>query len=114
VTEPLVRWLATAGPKDVERFERLLRQGRIGISGMQYNTTPLCSAEELVRQMGSIGTLRKRFGANIVSAHSHDVTGLPWTIVDLLLDADVELLAWIPMKGIDLKICPAGWGGRKP
>jgi tetratricopeptide (TPR) repeat protein len=23
-------------------------------------------------------------------------------------------LAWIPMKGIDLKICPAGWGGRKP
>jgi len=27
---------------------------------------------------------------------------------------DIRLLAWIPMKGIDIKICPAGWGGRKP
>jgi hypothetical protein len=116
VTEPLMRWLSTAGPKDVQRFERLLRQGRIGISGMQYNTTPLCSAEELVRQMASIGTLRKRFGANIVSAHSHDVTGLPWTIVDLLLDADVELL----VMGINLHLSgtpmprPAAYRWRGP
>jgi len=100
VTAPLLRWLETAGPKDVDRFAGLVRGGRIGISGLEYNTTPLCSAEELARQMYGVRALRQRLGARINTAHSHDVTGLPWTLVDVLLDSDVELLT----MGINLHL----------
>jgi alpha-mannosidase len=100
VTEPLLRWVATASPTEKERLARYVRTGRLGISAWQYNTTPLCSAEELARQLYGARRLREQLGAKINTAHVHDVTGLPWTVVDLLLDADVELL----VMGINLHL----------
>ena len=92
VTAPVIRWLATAAPEDVARLTKHLKSGRFGISGFEYNTTPLCSAESLARQLYPIRLLREKLGAEIRTVNQHDVTGLPWTAVDLLLDSQIELL----------------------
>ena len=92
VISPVMKWLQTASEKDVARFTRYLRQGRLGISAMQYNTTPLCTAEQLIRQMVPARELRQRLGIKLNTLHQHDVNGLPWPMVDLMLDSGIELL----------------------
>ena len=100
VTAPVMRWLQTAPAKDVARLKKHLKSGRFGISGFEYNTTPLCSAEGLARQLYPVRTLREQLGADIRTVHQHDVTGLPWSAVDLLLDSRIELL----IMGINLHL----------
>ena len=90
-TAPVTRWLETASPKDVTRFKKHLASGRLGISAFEYNTTPLCSAESLASQLAAVDMLRRQYGADIRTANQHDVTGLPWSAVDLMLDSGVEL-----------------------
>lgn len=92
VTAPVIRWLQTANSVDVERFAKYVKQGRIGISALEYNTTPLASAEGLARQLYPAREIRERFNVKINTANLHDATGLPWTITDLLIDSDVEML----------------------
>lgn len=92
VTAPLMRWLETASPAQVERFGRGLAEGRIGISAMEYNTTPLCSAAQLARQLYPVRSLRERFGATINTLNQHDVDGVPWPMVELMAGSGIELL----------------------
>jgi hypothetical protein len=47
-----------------------------------------------------VRTLREQLGADIRTVHQHDVTGLPWAAVDLLLDARIECL----VMGINLHL----------
>lgn len=100
VTAPLVRWLETASPGEVARLKKHVKSGRFGISGFEYNTTPLSSAEGLARQLYPCRMLREKLGADIRTANQHDVTGIPWSAVDLLLDSDIELL----IMGINLHL----------
>lgn len=99
-TAPVLQWLQTAPPQDVARLKKHIRSGRLGISGFQYNTTPLCSAESLARQLYALVDLRRELGADIRTVNQHDVTGLPWSAVDLLLDSQIELL----IMGINLHL----------
>jgi alpha-mannosidase len=99
-TAPVVRWLQTAPARDVARLKKHLKSGRFGISGLEYNTTPLCSAESLARQLYPARALREQLGADIRTVHQHDVTGLPWGAVDLLLDSRIECL----VMGINLHL----------
>ena len=92
VTAPLMRWLETAAPAQVDSFARHLTSGRIGISAMQYNTTPLCNAEQLIRQLSPARRLRERFGVPINTLNQHDVNGLPWPMVELMSASGIELL----------------------
>ena len=92
VTEPVMLWLETASEKDILKFGAYLKQGRIAISALEYNTTPLASSEGLARQLYDAAELSKRFGIKINTADLHDATGLPWSIVDLLKDGGVEML----------------------
>ena len=118
VTGPLLHWLDGAGDPDVDRFRAFVRQGRIGISAMQYNTTSLSSAELLCRQLAPARELRGRLGARISTAIQHDVNGVPWPLADLLMDAGVELLlmgvnidhghAVRPRPGVFLWEAPSG------
>jgi alpha-mannosidase len=100
VTEPLVRWIETAAVQDVERLRKYLKSGRFGISGFQYNTTPLSSTEGLARQLYHCRMLRESLGADIRTVNQHDVTGIPWGAVDLLCDSQIELL----IMGINLHL----------
>lgn len=92
VTEPVIQWLKTASEEDINKFATYLKEGRIGISALEYNTTPLASSEGLARQLYEADELSKRFGVTINTADLHDATGLPWPIVDLFKDGGVEML----------------------
>jgi hypothetical protein len=100
VTAPVLRWLETAPTEDIARLRRHVAAGRFGISGFEYNTTPLSSAEGLARQLYAVRQLREQLGADIRTVHQHDVTGLPWGAVDLLLDSEIECL----VMGINLHL----------
>lgn len=92
VTEPVMWWLAGASERDLPRFERFLREGRLGISGLAFNGTPLSDVATMSAQLENKRILEERFGISIKTANIHDVNGIPWTMVDLLLDAGIELL----------------------
>jgi hypothetical protein len=91
VTEPVLRWLATASARDIDRFKSHTRAGRLAICAMRYNYTPLPSAGQFAQQLGRVAELRGRLGAPITAAIQHDINGLPWPLADLLLDAGVGL-----------------------
>ena len=91
VTSPIMRWLETAADAQVARFAAYLQSGLIGISGMAYNTTPLNTADQLARQLYEAQYLRERFGVTINTVNQHDVNGIPWSMVDLMIDSGIEL-----------------------
>ncbi|MBC8401873.1 MAG: hypothetical protein H8E14_10335 [Candidatus Marinimicrobia bacterium] len=92
VTAQVAKWLESATPDKVEHFTRYLKSGRIGISAMEYNTTPLNNAEELIRHLYLAQKYRDRFKIPIRTINQHDVNGMPWTLVDLMVDNGIELL----------------------
>lgn len=91
-TGQIIKWLETASDIDIDRFRILARQKRIGISAMLAHTTPLANAEQLARQIYPIRYLRNEFDININTLNQHDVNGVPWSLVDIMLDAGIELL----------------------
>lgn len=91
VTSQIMHWLKTASEEDANKIQKYINEGRVGISGFQYNTTPLANSESLIRQLQDIKFLREKFGIQIKTVNQHDVNGIPWTAVDLMLDAGIEL-----------------------
>ncbi len=92
VTAPVLHWLQSAGSRQIERFRRLARAGRISGGAMWCNLTPLYSAEQIARSLYPVRLLRETLGLPLRVAINHDVNGLPWPITQLLRDADMELL----------------------
>jgi alpha-mannosidase len=92
VHEQLRRWLVGATPEEIARLKQQVADGRIGLGAIQYNTTPLSSVESLCKQLVEIRTYREELDFPVRVAFQHDVTGIPWVMSDLLLDAGVELL----------------------
>jgi hypothetical protein len=91
-TGQVLKWLETATAEDIERFKKFAQQKRIGISAMLTHTTPLATAEQLCRQLYPISHLRKLFDIKLNTLNQHDVNGVPWTMVDIMLDAGIEML----------------------
>ena len=89
-SEPLRRWLAKAPAADVGRFVALHRQGRIGVAALRWHTTPLANRAGLERLLAGKRELEDLLGAKIPVACQHDVTGVPWPLADVLLDAGVD------------------------
>ncbi len=92
VTEQVMQWIESASKSDLEKFAGYLRQGRIGISALEFNTTPLATSEGLARQLYYAKEISERFGIKINTANLHDATGLPWPVADLLKTGGVEML----------------------
>lgn len=86
VTSQVTEWLRYAGDDQIAAFTKFAAEGRIGFGGLQYNTTPLCNHEQLLRQLKPVIQFRKQFGVEIKAAVQHDVNGIPWSAGDLLLD----------------------------
>ncbi|NOU88751.1 hypothetical protein GC102_23795 [Paenibacillus sp. LMG 31460] len=89
-TYPVLLWLRTANPIQVEQFTRYLHNGQMSISANYLHTTPLCTAEEITKMLYPIKQLRDEFGIEITTAINHDINGQPWPYNQLLLDAGVE------------------------
>lgn len=89
-TGVLYEWLRHAPADKVERFIALERAGRIEVTGMFANLTPLLDLDQLVESLQLVGRLRKEYGFTIRNAMNCDVNGENWPLVDLLLDAGIE------------------------
>jgi hypothetical protein len=87
---PVLLWLKTASPKQINDFTRFLHNGQMSISASYLHSTPLCTAEEIVKMLYPIRQLRNEFGIEIKTAINHDINGQPWPYSQLLLDAGVE------------------------
>ena len=91
-SEPVRRWLAGAPAADVARFVSLHRQGRLGVAALRWHTTPLANRDGLRRLLDGKRELEELLGSPIAVACQHDVTGVPWPLADVLLDAGVDFL----------------------
>lgn len=89
-TGPLMRWLDDASDERVDRFERLERAGRIEVSAMLANLTPLYGPAQTIETLRPVRTLRDEYGFSIDHAMNCDVNGQNWPLVDTLLDAGIE------------------------
>ncbi len=89
-SEPLRRWLAQASAADVARLVRLHQQGRFDVAALRWHTTPLANRAGLQRLLEGKQELESLLGSKIQVACQHDVTGVPWPLADVLLDAGVD------------------------
>jgi alpha-mannosidase len=89
-TYVLYRWLQQASARQIERFKALERAGRIEVTGMFANLTPLLDTDQLVETFQLLRPLRDDFGFTIRHAMNCDVNGQNWPLVDLLLDLGIE------------------------
>lgn len=92
VSFQVTQWLRYANDERIAVFREFVDQGRIGFGGFQYNTTPLCNYEQMVRQLLPLKKLRRQFGAKITTVLQHDVNGIPWSSGDLFLDSGIDTL----------------------
>ncbi len=86
----LQRWLETASARDIERFIALERAGRVEVTGMFANLTPLLDTDQLIESFQVLRRLREDYGFTIRHAMNCDVNGENWPLVDLLLDVGIE------------------------
>lgn len=89
-TEPVRRWLAQSSSSQVERFIRLHKAGRLGVSALRWHTTGLADRKGLERLLDGKKELEQLLGAKIAVACQHDVTGASWPLADVLLDGGVD------------------------
>lgn len=92
VTAQVMKWLETADEEKINKLKYYIAKKRIGISGFEFNTTPLCSAEQLIKHVENVKRLREILNIEIKTVNQHDVNGIPWSAVDILHDAGIELL----------------------
>ncbi|MDL5363166.1 hypothetical protein [Halalkalicoccus sp. NIPERK01] len=89
-TAPLLAWLESAPPERVETLRRLSVAGRIEITAMLANITPLYGPAETIESLRPVEHLRDEYGLDIRYAMNFDVNGQNWSLVDALLDTDIE------------------------
>ena len=89
-TDVLRHWLSQASPAQRDRFVELERAGRIEVTGMLANITPLYDLDQLIESLQPIAQLRDEYGFTIRHAMNCDVNGQNWPLVDALLDAGIE------------------------
>ena len=88
-THVLKRWLDHAPQSEIDTFLALEKAGRIEVTGMFANVTPLYDTGELMESMQLLRTLRNDYGLTIRHAMNCDVNGENWPLVDVLLDAGI-------------------------
>ena len=89
-TSVLSRWLQHASRQRIEQFVTLEKAGRIEVTGMFANLTPLYDTDQLIESFQLLRSLREEYGFTIRSAMNRDVNGENWPLVDLLLDLGIE------------------------
>lgn len=89
-TAVLQHWLAHASPAEIDRLVALEKAGRVEVTGMYLNITPLYDTDQVVESLQAVGALRRDYGFDIRHAMNCDVNGQNWPLADLLLDAGIS------------------------
>jgi alpha-mannosidase len=85
VTGITVDWWKHASNTDRDRFLVAIKRGQFEVAGMGWHMTPLMDHGMVVDVLKPLKFLRD-LGIPIRSAMNTDVNGLPWGVVDALLD----------------------------
>ena len=116
VTGMTERWLRSRSSKQIERFLKLNKAGRIDVAGMQYNLTPLLNLEQMQRSLYPIRRIKDEFGIDVKVAMNCDVNGASWIFADLLPALGIELftMAVNPIRGGTPKPRPSAFWWEGP
>lgn len=89
-TGVLMSWLSAASDRQIERFVRLARAGRIEVTAMLANLTPLYDVDQLIESFAPVRRIRHDLGLPVDYAMNSDVNGQNWPLVDALLDLGIR------------------------
>lgn len=89
-TGPLLRWFETASEEQIERLQRLEEAGRVEVTGMLANITPLYGPAQTLETLRPVQRLRDEYELDIRYGMNCDVNGQNWTVGDALLDVGIE------------------------
>jgi alpha-mannosidase len=89
VTGTARAWWEQANSKDQERFLAMVRRGQLEVAALEWHLTPLADLRMLLRSLENVRFFRE-LGIPIRSAMNTDVNGVPWGLVDVLLDHQIE------------------------
>lgn len=85
VTGGTMDWWVHASNTDRDRFLAAVKRGQIEVAGMGWHMTPLMDHSMVVDVLKNLKFFRD-LGIPVRSAMNTDVNGLPWGVVDALLD----------------------------
>jgi hypothetical protein len=85
VTGVTIDWWNKASNTDRDRFLAAVQRGQFEVAGMGWHMTPLMDHSMLVDVLKPLKFFRD-LGIPVRSAMNTDVNGLPWGVVDALLD----------------------------
>ena len=89
VTGITVDWWTRASNADRDRFMAAIANGQFDVAGMGWHMTPLMDHSMVIDVLKNLKFLRD-LGIPIRSAMNTDVNGLPWGVVDALLDHGIS------------------------
>ena len=116
VTGTTERYLERATPRQLDKFMKWHRLGRLDVGAMQYNFTPLLGVEQMYRSLRPVRRLREEWGLDVSTAMQSDVNGISWLFADLLLDMGVDFLSMAvnPVRGGTPKPYPMAFWWEAP
>lgn len=82
-------WWNRASGLDRDRFLAAVIRGQIEVAALEWHLTPLADVRMLIRSLENVRFFRK-LGIPVRSAMNTDVNGVPWGLVDILLDHGID------------------------
>ncbi|RYG44627.1 hypothetical protein EON79_14505, partial [bacterium] len=82
-------WWDRATNGDRDRFLAAVRRGQFEVAAMEWHLTPLADLRMLVRSLENVRFFRD-LGIPVRSGMNTDVNGVPWGLVDVLLDHGID------------------------
>lgn len=89
VTGTTRSWWERATSADRDRFLAAVRRGQLEVAALEWHLTPLADLRMLVRSLANVRFFRD-LGVPLRSAMNTDVNGVPWGLVDVLLDHGID------------------------
>ncbi len=113
MTFPVIKWLAQAGQRDIERFIEMVKEGYVGLDGFYAGMlTGLCRPEELAQVFFQKKQLEKLTGVVIDSAMITDIPGWNWGLVSALAENGIRYLSSGPNIGDRIGYTLKEWGDK--
>ena len=83
---------ASASDSYIERFEKYVQGGEIGLSGNYLNLTELVSYDVLFERIGLAKEYGRKIGYPVRSAMCADINGMAWGYADALAENEIQHL----------------------
>ncbi|MDR3688143.1 MAG: hypothetical protein P4L46_02105 [Fimbriimonas sp.] len=89
VTGTTRRWWERASAGDRDRFLSAIGREQLEVAALEWHLTPLANLRMLVKSLENVQFFRS-LGIPVRSAMNTDVNGVPWGLVDSLLDHGID------------------------